>query len=225
MQLFGYQSALVFNCQVIRGFFNFCPNLKKALAINRVKMVTTQTVSSFFFVLFEFKYFFLMQHVFSGWKPLQETKHKIQHSIKYTNNSACKLPQNSNTKAHFCNRLPDNIKHCLTSSIPGSGQQVKSPISSHHMLSKHSHYLCLSDLTSCISCHEDHFLLHNKSCIFKTKVPSRLQSDSTTVDMQGCVLLHLPSPKVHNHLLCLADVERKRLLSWHHVVRVATSSL
>src|SRR4029434_10795424 len=52
--------------------------------------------------------------------------------------------------------LPDNIKHCLTSSIPGSGQQVKSPISSHHMLYKHSHYLCLSDLPSCISCHEDH---------------------------------------------------------------------
>src|SRR4029434_1324562 len=49
-----------------QGFFNFCPNLKKALAINRVKMVTTLTVSSFFFVLLEFKYFFLMQHVFSG---------------------------------------------------------------------------------------------------------------------------------------------------------------
>ena len=108
------------HCQVIWGFLNFCPNLKKALAINRVKMVTTLTVSSFFFVLFEFKYFFLMQHVFSGWKPLQETNikystHKLP-SIKYTNNnSACKLLQNSNTKAHFCNRLPlnrstDNIK-------------------------------------------------------------------------------------------------------------------
>src|SRR4029434_5380131 len=76
---------------------------------------------------------------------MKYSTHKLP-SIKYTNNnSACKLPQNSNTKAHFCNRLPDNIKHCLTSSIPGSGQQVKSPISSHHMLSKHSHYLCLSD--------------------------------------------------------------------------------
>ena len=54
-------------CVKLSGdFFYFCPNLKKALAINRVKMVTTQTVSSFFFVLFEFKYFFLMQHVFSG---------------------------------------------------------------------------------------------------------------------------------------------------------------
>src|SRR4029434_4080947 len=95
---------------------------------------------------------------------IKYSTHKLP-SIKYTNNnSACKLPQNSNTKAHFCNRLPDNIKHCLTSSIPGSGQQVKSPISSHHMLYK-----------------QDHFLLHNKSCIFKTKVPSRLQSDSTTI--------------------------------------------
>ena len=184
MQLFGYQSALVFNCQVIRGFFNFCPNLKKALAINRVKMVTTQTVSSFFFVLFELKYFFSANTSFQvenlyKKQTIKYSTHKLP-SIKYTNNnSACKLPQNSNTKAHFCNRLPDNIKHCLTSSIPGSGQQVKSPISSHHMLYKHSHYLCLSDLTSCISCHEDHFLLHNKSCIFKTKVPSRLQSDST----------------------------------------------
>ena len=32
-----------------------------------------------------------------------------------------------------------------------------------------------------------------------------------TVDVQGCVLLHLPSPIVHNHLLCLADVEREAI--------------
>ena len=113
-------------------------------------MVTTQTVSSFFFVLFELKYFFSANTSFQvenlyKKQTIKYSTHKLP-SIKYTNNnSACKLPQNSNTKAHFCNRLPDNIKHCLTSSIPGSGQQVKSPISSHHMLSKHSHYLCLSD--------------------------------------------------------------------------------
>src|SRR4029434_7322936 len=33
-----------------------------------------------------------------------------------------------------------------------------------------------------------------------------------TIDMQGCMLLHLPSPIVHNHLLCLADVEREAII-------------
>src|SRR4029434_1516215 len=68
------------------------------------------------------------------------------------------------------------------------------------MLSKHSHYLCLSDLTSCISCHEDHFLLHNKSCIFKTKVPSRLQSDSTHTHTHTYTHTHrLTHTHTHTH--------------------------
>src|SRR4029434_10570387 len=33
-----------------------------------------------------------------------------------------------------------------------------------------------------------------------------------TVDMQGCVLLHLPPPKVHNHLLSLADVKSEVII-------------
>ena len=34
-----------------------------------------------------------------------------------------------------------------------------------------------------------------------------------------------PFPVVHDQLLCLDDVERERVLSWHHTARSLTSSL
>src|SRR4029434_4703827 len=87
----------------------------------------------------------------------------------------------------------------------------------------HTHYLCLSDSPLPFSCHEDHFLFQNKSCIFlKTKVPSQLQSDSTVCVLYRervsvCVCLCFTEREEVCVCVCLCRWRGLCVYVWHFV--------
>jgi len=59
--------------------------------------------------------------------------------------------------------------------------------------------------------------------------PGEIIFDEHNEELEAGDFLHfssvnvLPLPEVHNHLLSLADIEKERLLPWHHVAKSLTS--